>query len=151
MSKIRPAEEDGSSAPLLLIVVGAHLHAERVDRALGYRLREAIVNLMQRAGESSQSLDVVVCSDLWYLNQPDLMVRPTIAVGGPGVNAATAHYMNRLPVVFMIEGSLEVRMSPELRPPAAAIWGMTDAATEQAVMTFIERYVGGFVRALGAT
>ena len=64
----------------LLIVVGAHLEAELADRPLGYRLRDDVLRWQHRTPEADPLLPVV-CTDLWYLNAAELMVRPTIAVG----------------------------------------------------------------------
>lgn len=144
---------DISTDSMLLIVVGAHLRAEVHDRPLGYRLRDVIRQWNQAQPDAagghplSQAgqLAPVVCTDLWFLNQPDLQERPAIAVGPPGVNAATAHFCNRLPVAFMIEGTLEVRMDLEGRVPAASIWGIDHESTSAAVDAFIARHMEEFL------
>jgi len=148
----REGASDISPDRMLLIVIGAHLRAEVHDRPLGYRLSAEVIewNRGKTAGEngepSAELLEPVVCTDLWFLNQPELLERPAIAVGAPGVNAATAHFANRLPVSFMIEAVLEVRMDLEARVPAASMWGIDREATAAAVATFIERYMGEFLR-----
>lgn len=132
-----------------MIVVGAHLRAEVNDRPLSYRLRDA-VEAWLAAGEwavHQPPVIPIVCTDLWYLNQDDLMQRPTIAIGEPGVNAATAYFANRLPGAFMVEGSMQVQMDLEGGTPAACIWGADHAATAAAVETFIERYLDSFLDA----
>ena len=40
-------------------------------------------------------LTPLVCTDLWYLNHTDLQRRPTICIGGPGVNALAAINANQ--------------------------------------------------------
>ncbi len=139
---------------LLLIVVGAHLRAEVGDRALGYRLRERLLQWEADHPDNSthatkvKALQPIVCTDLWYLNQPDLMTRPTIALGAPGVNAATAYFANRLPVACMIDGSLQVQMDLQSNCPAACLWGIDRAATSSAVELFVERYLEEFLDAV---
>ena len=77
----------------LLIVTGSTLRAEQVDRPLAYRLKESIEgHLSKRESEHT----VVVLSDLWYLNSEALQRLPVISVGGPGVNAVSAHLFERL-------------------------------------------------------
>src|SRR5688572_24511798 len=87
---------------LLLIVVGAHLRAELHDRPLTDRLLQAI------RARGPARLRPVVCTDVWYLNAPELHARPVIAVGDPSVNAATAYLSNRLPTALLIEDSLRI-------------------------------------------
>ena len=91
---------------LILIVTGAHLRAEVADRPAAYRLRESMRGWLATKGFSIHASDasepVVVCSDLWYLNQDSLRTRPTVSVGAPGVNALSAYLGDRLPSAFAI-------------------------------------------------
>jgi len=52
---------------------------------------------------------VLVCSDVWYLNNDPLRSRPTISIGGPGVNALSAYLADKLPSAFAIEMSCSSR------------------------------------------
>ena len=141
----------GGSQPIELnpnvalpIVIGAHPIGEIDHRPLGYRLSEVISSRME-AMDPSQALTPLVCSDLWYLNDRTLMERPTIAIGDPAINAATAFLSNRLPTAFVIEGMLRVHFDPELIDLHACMWGVDRQATAMAVETFIERYLDEFV------
>lgn len=130
---------------ILLIVVGAHLRAEMVDRPLAYRLRERILRWQDRLPPEAEPLDPVVCSDLWYLNNEELMEAPAIVVGGPGVNAATAFYANRLPIAFVVKDTLQVQLDVAHHEPWACVWGVDHATTVSAVDLFTERYLDGML------
>lgn len=144
---------------LLPIVIGAHLRAELADRPLGYRLREEILRWQQKAivsqakrpaggpAAATEPLVPVVCTDLWYLNTPDLMTRPTICIGEPQVNAASAYFANRLPTALVIDETLRVHLDPEFIDLQACVWGASDAATASGVDLFEKRYLAPFLRA----
>lgn len=137
---------------LLLIVVGAHLRAETQDRAVAYRLRARILELLSaRFGPEKHGkphpLAPVVCSDLWYLNNESLRTRPTVSVGGPDVNALTAYLADKLPSVLAVEDVFLVQMDPEFADVVACCWGAENADTLAAVDAFAERYLEGFLDA----
>ncbi len=140
---------ENSPSPLLLIVTGAHLRAEVADRPLAYHLRAKALKRLAEGGDEAGAGDldgrIVVCSDIWYLNQDHLRGLPTIAIGHPDVNALTAHLVPRLPTAFVIDGRCSVQLDPELTDAVAACWGVDDAATARAVEAFIERYLEAFV------
>lgn len=139
-------ERDGiDSERLLVIVVGAHLAAEVADRPLGYALRDD-VRRWQQATPAAEPLEPVVCSDLWYLNARELMVRPTISVGRPGHNAVSAYFANRLPTALVIDESLQVQLDPEFVTLQACVWGVDGPATRSGVSLFVERYLDPFLR-----
>ena len=104
---------DGEIGPdtdtLLLVVVGAHLRAELTDRPLAYMLVDRIEGWQQRHVEADP-LVPLVCSDLWYLNATELLSRPTICLGRPGVNATSAYFANRLPTAFVLEETFQVQL-----------------------------------------
>jgi len=137
---------------LILIVVGAHLRAEMSDRPLAYRLRERVLRwLDQRVKDPDdeiEPLDPIVCADLWYLNNEDLLQRPTIAIGAPGVNAATAYFANRLPVAFVMEDTLQVQLDVEFASHWGCLWGVNASATASAADLFAERYLDSFLRSV---
>ncbi len=133
-------------ATLILIVLGAHLHAEIAHRPLGYRLAQEIV-LWQAKHPQAEPLDPVLCTDLWYLNAGALMERPTVSIGPPEVNAVSAYLGNRLPVVFVIEDRLQVQMDPELIGLHACIWGADDRSTAAGLDLFVERFLDQFLQA----
>jgi len=129
---------------LLLLVVGAHLESETTDRALGYRLREEILAWQARAG-GRRHLRPVVCTDLWYLNSQPLRQQPTISIGRPEINAATAYLARRLPSAFMIEQRYCIQLDPEYVEVNACIWGSDWRATSAAMDQFIERYLDAYL------
>ncbi len=140
-----PHDETTSPDRLLLIVVGAHLSAERTDRPLGYRLRDTIA-LWQEANTDSAGLMPLVCTDLWYLNASELMVRPTISVGRPDLNAVSAYFANRLPTALVVDDSLQVQLDPEFANLQACVWGVDESATASGVDLFERRYLDPFLR-----
>lgn len=129
---------------LVLVVVGAHLQAEVAHRPLGYRLSEEIERWQARTPEA-EPLVPLLCTDLWYLNARELMVRPTISIGPPELNAVSAYFANRLPTVFVIEQQLQVQMDPELVGLQACIWGADDRSTAAGVDLFVERFLDSFL------
>ncbi|UCD76142.1 MAG: hypothetical protein JSV91_04310 [Phycisphaerales bacterium] len=133
---------------LLLIVVGAHLQAEANDRPLANRLRDRIVQWQDTNGCAEDGITPYVCCDLWYLNTTDLMERPTIAIGDPEFNAATAYLANRLPTALVVDESLRVQLDPEFIELNACVWGVNPTATAGGVDLFVDRYLDGFLRSV---
>jgi hypothetical protein len=129
---------------LILIVTGAHLRAEVGDRPIAYRLQGAILQWLARNAPDS-SLVPLVCSDIWYLNDDDLRSRPTISIGGPGVNALAAFLTDKLPSAFSIEGVLTVQMDLDFVELVCSCWGMGTAPTVNAVDAWIEKYMEVFL------
>ncbi len=134
-----------STDDLLVVVVGAHLRAELADRPLGYRLRESILK-WQAGHPEVRPLQPVLCTDLWYLNAEDLMVRPTISVGAPELNAVSAFFANRLPTALVIDDSLQVQLDPEFVTLRACVWGVNEQATASSVDLFETRDLDPFLR-----
>jgi hypothetical protein len=127
---------------LVLIVVGAHLRAEVNDRPLAHGLRDRIACAL---AERQSGLKPVICTDVWFLNNQDLLGRPAISVGDPAVNAATAYLSTRLPTAFMVDDLLRIHLDPEFIEPHACLWGVDRQATSSAVAMFVERYLDGFL------
>jgi len=87
---------DVETTNAVLIVVGSHLRAEEKDRPLAYGLKKRIEHWRDmHAGQLDVPLTPLVCTDLWYLNHAELQRRPTICLGGPGVNALAAINANQ--------------------------------------------------------
>ncbi len=124
----------------VLIVTGSTLAAEAFDRAAAHTLRAFLKTAMP-------GHDVVVCGDIWYLNQDDLRGRPTLSVGSPQVNALTAYLADRLPTAYAIDDVLMIQADVEFDEPVASCWGVTHEATARAVGEFRERYLKAFVKA----
>ncbi|MFM9957546.1 MAG: hypothetical protein ACKVZJ_05695 [Phycisphaerales bacterium] len=143
---------DHTAEHRVLIVTGAHLRAEAADRPLAYRLRHQMLEwwAKQAAGAADDAAfekpSVIVCSDVWYLNNDDLRVLPTVSIGGPGVNALSAFLTERLPGVFTVANVLTVQMDIELIDPVVNIWGMDHQTTVAALDAFVERYLDHFMR-----
>jgi hypothetical protein len=139
-----PFNPDIAPAPhrLLPIVVGAGPRSELSDRPLANRIADAI-----RADDdfASAELHPLVVTDLWYLNDRDLMLQPTISLGDPEQNAASAFYGSRLPTMLMVEGQYRVLLDQDAGIGHACLWGTNHATTETAVEAFIERALGPFL------
>ncbi len=129
---------------LVLIVTGAHLAAERYDRPLAYRLRETMLRRLDVLGEP-HPFDVLVCSDLWYLNDDALRAQPTISVGGPSVNALAAFLADRVESAFVVEDVLSIQLDLEFVDAVASCWGVDPGSTVSAVDAFVERYLDLFI------
>src|SRR5436190_1430282 len=100
---------------LILIVTGGHLVAEAVARPVAYGLRRRMAEWLGRNGRPEDPADprVVVCSDVWYLNNDPVRQRPAVSVGGPGVNALSAYLADKLPSAFAIENVMLVQADLE--------------------------------------
>ncbi len=129
---------------LLPIVVGAHLEAEIRDRSLAEALRWTIDAWCERQ-EEDDLLDPVVCTDLWYLNTSELMLQPTIVIGDPAWNAASAYFATRVPSAMIIDEAFRIHVDPEFVDLKACLWGTERATTQNALETFTERYLRQFL------
>jgi hypothetical protein len=127
----------------VLIVVGYGILPEEEDRPGAYELKREIVS----RGLGSESRGAVVVTDMWMVNQEMAELFPAIAVGGPGVNAFAAQIYEELPVAFTRDERVFIQMSggqmsggqmsggPGKR---AALWGMDQEATREAVERFVK-------------
>jgi len=136
---------------LLLIVVGAHLRAEVGDRPLAYQLCDRIGNWIDQ-NESTLNVEFVpvVCCDILYVNQPPLQARPTISVGGPGVNALRAYWwsQDKLTPALVSDDRYVVQLDPEFVDLRACVWGMDHELTVEVIELFCERYLDGYLKAV---
>jgi hypothetical protein len=128
---------------LILIVTGSTLRAEQMDRPLAYYLQAQIEELSTGFDDR---LGLVI-SDRYYLSHPDLHCMPMISVGGPGVNRVAQKLLKRLKPVLTVEDKFFVQMDPDGSDRRASIWGMDNAQTQIAVVTFAERYLKRFAEA----
>ena len=117
----------------ILIVVGYGLLPEEEDRPLAYNLKRAIAARRQGAEERG----AVVVTDMWMVNQEMAELFPAIAVGGPGVNAFAAQIYEELPVAFTRDERVFIQMG-EGPSKRAALWGMDEDATREAVERFVK-------------
>lgn len=143
---------------LILIVTGSTLDAELLDRPTAYALRQAMIVWLVEHGLVRDSREaasrVLVCSDLWYMNQDELRSCPTVSVGGPGSNALAAFLGDKLPSAFVVDGRMMVQMDPDLGggldDVIASCWGDNAVSTASAVGAFQERYLPDFIEAATA-
>ena len=136
---------------LLLIVVGAHLRAEVADRPLAYWISGRIEDWLEKYQDELNSPFLpVVCSDVWYVNHEQLQQRPTICIGGPGVNALSSYFRKDLATALILEDKLIIQLDPEFVDLRVCIWGMNHTLTHEAVETFTTKYLDQYLRA-GAT
>jgi hypothetical protein len=135
----------------VLIVVGYGILPEEEDRPVAYDLKRAIAS----RGMGVESRGAVVVTDMWMVNQEMAELFPAIAVGGPGVNAFAAQIYEELPVAFTRDERVFIQMSggqmsggqmsggPGKR---AALWGMDQEATREAVERFVkDGFLDGFL------
>lgn len=115
----------------VLIVVGHGILPEEEDRPIAYELKREI---NARAGGAEGRAGVVV-TDVWILNNELGEFFPAIAVGGPGVNAFTAQLYEDLPIAFARDQQVFIQMATEGK--RAALWGMDQAGTREAVQIFV--------------
>jgi hypothetical protein len=141
-------ELDTSS--VILIVTGAHLKAEAFDRASAYLLRERMTAWLRSRGLPAGAASVVVCTDIWYLNNDDLRDRPVVSIGAPGINALTAFLADKLPSALAVDGVLMVQADLEWDDVVVACWGVDHERTAAAVTAFIERDLDAFMQAATA-
>lgn len=142
---------------LIAIVTGIQLRAELGDRPLAYHVEREVrefldAHLPERQPGELPQLAPVVVSDVFYLNSDALQTRPTIAIGGPGMNALTATLADELPTALAIDDTLVIQMSldatadADADPQRCAVWGMNHLDTVRAVETFIAKgYLAGFL------
>ena len=116
----------------VLIVVGHGILPEEEDRPIAYDLKRAID---ERAGGADDRSAVVV-TDVWIMNQELGEFFPAIAIGGPGVNEFTTHIYEELPVAFNRDQHAFIQMSVD-KGKRAALWGMDQDGTREAVETFV--------------
>jgi hypothetical protein len=136
--------------PAAVIVVGAHLVAELYDRPIAYRLQRAFEKRLIELGGQAGMGTIVVCTDLWYLNQEALRVLPTVTIGGPNNNAATAFWAEKLPTVIAVDGVYVVQLDEGHGIPVAACWGMEARTTLAAVEQFEKKWLDHFLGAIAA-
>lgn len=116
----------------VIIVTGSDIRAEERDRPTAYRLKEAI----DARSDGQRFRRAVVVGDLWYLENRVFQLNPTIAIGGPGVNALAARLTSALPVLWSQGEAAFVQADLEGEPKRALLWGMDAGSTMQSVQAF---------------
>ena len=143
---------DVDTERLIAIVTGIQLKAELGDRPLAYRVEQEVRDHLAAAlpksgpGELPRLAPAVV-TDVFYLNNDEIQTRPTIAIGGPGMNALSATLVDELPTALAIENTLVIQMDLEMNDTRCAVWGMNHLDTVRAVETFIAKgYLDAFLK-----
>jgi len=116
----------------VIIVTGSDIRAEERDRPTAYRLKEDI----DARSDGQRFRRAVVVGDLWYLDNRVFQLNPTVAIGGPGVNALAARLTNTLPIVWSQGEESFVQADLEGEQKRALLWGMNAGATMNAVQAF---------------
>ncbi len=133
----------------VMIVVGAHLRAEAVDRPLAYRVAEAVRDwCVEHAEQLSVRIEPVVLTDIWYLNHDELQDRPTISVGGPGVNALSNAFAQTIGHEETGEPTVLIQFDPEYTDLRCCVWGTDHALTVKGIDLFLSDYLDDFLRAV---
>lgn len=122
----------------ILIITGSRLRAEQADRPLAYKLQKAISQRTQQDKYEKKNDNILVISDLWYLNSEPLQKLPTISLGGPGVNAVSAHFYDKLDHALVVDDHLLIQMDLDGKSLRACIWGQTNESTINALNIFIK-------------
>ena len=117
----------------VVLVTGTAGTAGERDRPLAFSLRDAI----DARGNGHPYRRAVVTADTDYLDRPALHANPTIAIGGPGVNAVAQQFAAGLPMVWQEEERVFVQADFDAEPKRVTLWGMDASATASAVDTFI--------------
>lgn len=135
--------------PSVVIVVGADLRAETLDRPIVHALQRGVNTLLAKeSGATGRTLPAaVICTDVWYLNSSTLRLCPTISVGGPDINALSAYLIGRIAPVFAVEGRYAVHADPRREQLAACLWGVDATNTAHAMDVFCSKYLTEFVQA----
>ena len=139
----------GGATPLpVMIVVGSHLRAEAADRPLAYRLVQEVEQWTERfEAQLGVEIQPMVCTDLWYLNHEELRQRPTICIGGPGVNALSAYLAQHLSDENK-HADVLLQIDPDYTDLQACIWGTDHDLTSHGLQLFVDRYLDGYLRAV---
>jgi len=115
----------------VLLVVGHGLLPEEEDRPLAYDLKREIT----ARADGAEGRTAVVVTDVWLLGQELGEFFPAIAIGGPAVNEFTEQIYGDLPIVLTRDQEVFVQMAAEGK--RAALWGMHEAGTREAVDVFM--------------
>ena len=78
----------------------------------------------------------MVVTDEQYLENGSLHHNPTIAIGGPGSNAACEELTSQLPTVYVREEQVFVQADLAGDLKRAALWGVNAGCTAAAVQAF---------------
>lgn len=143
---------EGSELPRAVVVVGATPRAERFDRPIAYAvakaLDEAMVVGVGGCAPLAPSRAVLVCTDVWYLNDDSLSAVPVVSVGGFAANALSAWMRDKLETIAGEDGWYAVQADDRRSPMRVVVWGTNAEGTARAAEVFTRQLLGEFVYAL---
>jgi len=142
-----PPTLDYTPEQVIAVVVGAHPQAEIADRPWAGRTARAMRAILRSRGHDLGGPMPLVVTDVWYLNDDRLRLQPTVAIGDPAVNAASAMFAGKFPCAFVIENSCQLLLDPELLDPRACLWGVNDESTGIVVERFEQKWLEEFLDA----
>jgi hypothetical protein len=119
----------------ILIVVGTDIEPEEADRPLAYKLKAAIEGSPNFGNHPFRKC--LVITDTLYRHDKIIQVCPTIAIGGPGVNALSNELVEKLPVYLSRDNRYFIQLEKEFAGGKIAIWGMDRESTSEAIDMFI--------------
>jgi hypothetical protein len=119
----------------ILIVVGVDIEPEEADRPLAYRLKAVIEASTRFGGHPFRKC--IVISDALYEHDKLIQVCPTIAIGGPGVNAVAGVLVEKLPVYLSKNNKYFIQLDKDFNDQKISIWGMDRDSTAEAIEMFI--------------
>lgn len=119
----------------VVLVIGATAAAAERDRPLAERIKGEV----DRRGEGHSWRRAVIVTDHQYFTSAGLQHSTAIAIGGPGSNAAAAHFTDRLDTVFTQPDRFWVQAAMDAEPRRVALWGVNSQATGESVVAFLER------------
>jgi hypothetical protein len=122
---------DGSET--IIIVTGSDPRAEAHDGPLAHDLKREV----DGRGQGLAFRRAVVVGDQQYQEHDVFHQNPTIAIGGPGVNAVASELVERLPTVWSTGDQALIQCDFDGAVKQAALWGANAGSTAQAVKAFI--------------
>lgn len=123
------------NAETVVIVTAADLAPDAGDVQAAQRMKEEI----DRRGAGHPYRRAVVVGDMSWFDTALFHASPTIAIGGPGVNAVSGRFSADLPTVWSNEERTFIQAELGDGQKRAALWGMDAAATTAAADAFIVR------------
>jgi hypothetical protein len=117
----------------ILIVTGSDIPAEMNDRPVAYGLKSEI----DRLGAGQPWRSAVVVSDRWYADSRLFHLCASVAIGGPGVNAIAAEWVDELPMLSSEGERIFVQGAWDADRKRASLWGLDRVATAMAVESFV--------------
>ncbi|MEE2819849.1 MAG: hypothetical protein VX615_04475 [Planctomycetota bacterium] len=128
------------------IIVGAHLRAEVGDRPLAEQVKGAI-EAWKATNDVSVSPYPLVCTDMWYLNSVELRIQPSLSIGSPEVNAATAAFASDIPTLVEVPDAYRIQADPTFIDLKCSLWGIDTQQTQLGIDAFVKDVMGQWLGA----